>query len=101
MDSGLAAEPVIGPRFARTRWRRPGMTPKLITRISYEKAQDMTISKLELPEWGAAPMIDWSPLGRIGDAIEASRHRGRIRDAVEGARDANGHVSLARLGENL
>jgi hypothetical protein len=26
MDSGLAAEPVIGPRFARTRWRRPGMT---------------------------------------------------------------------------
>jgi hypothetical protein len=26
MDSGLAAEPAIGPRFARTRWRRPGMT---------------------------------------------------------------------------
>src|SRR4051812_7697983 len=26
MDFGLAAEPVIGPRFARTRWRRPGMT---------------------------------------------------------------------------
>jgi len=26
MDSGLAAEPVIGPRSARTRWRRPGMT---------------------------------------------------------------------------
>ena len=26
LDSGLAAEPVIGPRFARTRWRRPGMT---------------------------------------------------------------------------
>ena len=25
MDSGLAAEPVIGPRFARTRWRRPEM----------------------------------------------------------------------------
>jgi len=25
MDSGLAAEPVIGPRFARTRWQRPGM----------------------------------------------------------------------------
>jgi len=25
MDSGFAAEPVIGPRFARTRWRRPGM----------------------------------------------------------------------------
>ncbi len=24
MDSGLAAEPVIGPRFVRTRWRRPG-----------------------------------------------------------------------------
>jgi hypothetical protein len=26
MDSALDAEPVIGPRFARTRWRRPGMT---------------------------------------------------------------------------
>jgi len=26
MDSGLAAEPVIGPAFGRTRWRRPGMT---------------------------------------------------------------------------
>src|SRR5882757_7572744 len=25
-DSGLDAEPVIGPRFARTRWHRPGMT---------------------------------------------------------------------------
>jgi hypothetical protein len=25
LDSGFAAEPVIGPRFARTRWRRPGM----------------------------------------------------------------------------
>jgi hypothetical protein len=26
MDSGLAAEFIIGPREARTRWRRPGMT---------------------------------------------------------------------------
>jgi len=26
LDSGPGAEPVIGPRFARTRWRRPGMT---------------------------------------------------------------------------
>src|SRR5215475_13038815 len=33
MDSGLAAEPVIGPAEGRTRWRRPGMTPHLI-RIS-------------------------------------------------------------------
>src|SRR5205085_4652867 len=28
MDSGLLAEPVIGPRFARTRWLGPGMTEK-------------------------------------------------------------------------
>src|SRR6266852_4728880 len=27
-DSGFDAEPVIGPRFARTRWHRPGMTAK-------------------------------------------------------------------------
>jgi maltooligosyltrehalose trehalohydrolase len=26
LDSGPAPEPVIGPRFARTRWARPGMT---------------------------------------------------------------------------
>ena len=26
MDSGLLAEPVIGPRVARTRWLEPGMT---------------------------------------------------------------------------
>jgi len=25
-DSGFDAEPVIGPRVARTRWHRPGMT---------------------------------------------------------------------------
>jgi len=25
-DSGFDAEPVIGPRFARTRWHRPVMT---------------------------------------------------------------------------
>jgi len=25
LDSGFDAEPVIGPRFARTRWHRPGM----------------------------------------------------------------------------
>src|SRR6478735_6030779 len=29
-DSGLDAEPVIGPRLARTRWHRPGMTGQWI-----------------------------------------------------------------------
>jgi hypothetical protein len=28
-DFGFDAEPVIGPRFARTRWNRPGMTVRL------------------------------------------------------------------------
>jgi hypothetical protein len=32
MDSRLAAEPVIGPRFARTRWRRLGMTADFLLR---------------------------------------------------------------------
>src|ERR1700730_10890451 len=31
-DSGFDAEPVIGPRFARTRWHRPGMTASGFTR---------------------------------------------------------------------
>jgi hypothetical protein len=30
LDSGFDAEPVIGPRFARTRWHRPGMTASLL-----------------------------------------------------------------------
>src|SRR3979411_2068742 len=30
-DSGFDAEPVIGPRFARTRWHRPGMTVIVLT----------------------------------------------------------------------
>src|SRR5207248_10670515 len=28
-DSGFDAEPVTGPRFARTRWHRPGMTASI------------------------------------------------------------------------
>jgi putative membrane protein len=31
MDSGLIAEPVIGPRFARTRWRCPGMASEEVS----------------------------------------------------------------------
>src|SRR5947208_16435233 len=40
MDSGLAAEPVIGPRFARTRWRRPGMTERSAQTDLLEGAAD-------------------------------------------------------------
>jgi hypothetical protein len=29
-DSGFDAEPVIGPRVARTRWHRPGMTVSVL-----------------------------------------------------------------------
>jgi len=29
LDSGFDAEPVIGPRIARTRWHRPGMTKNI------------------------------------------------------------------------
>jgi hypothetical protein len=31
-DSGFDAEPAIGPRFARTRWHRPGMTTMVYSR---------------------------------------------------------------------
>jgi hypothetical protein len=61
----------------------------------------MPINKLELPEWKQSPMVDWSPLAKIGEAIQERRRQARIRDVVEGARDADGHVSLARLGESL
>src|SRR5438128_9735984 len=32
-DSGFDAEPVIGPRFARTRWHRPGVTVKALSAL--------------------------------------------------------------------
>src|SRR6202030_4090593 len=32
--SRFDAEPVIGPRFARTRWHRPGMTASVLQRLS-------------------------------------------------------------------
>src|SRR5947209_8667325 len=40
MDSGLAAEPVIGPRFARTRWRRPAMTAELLLHLGQHLLRD-------------------------------------------------------------
>ena len=36
-DSGFDAEPVIGPRFARTRWHRPGMTSKWQVRSNFAR----------------------------------------------------------------
>jgi len=39
MDSGLAAEPVIGPAEGRTLWRRPGMTQHMI-RISLNERRE-------------------------------------------------------------
>jgi hypothetical protein len=33
-DSGFDAEPVIGPRLARTRWHRSGMTASIGIRIN-------------------------------------------------------------------
>src|SRR5258705_5976997 len=38
-DSGLDAEPVIGPRFARTRWHRPGMTASGLLRGACHRAR--------------------------------------------------------------
>src|ERR1700681_1160099 len=37
-DSGFDAEPVIGPRFARTRWHRPGMTESGLVRGACHRA---------------------------------------------------------------
>src|SRR6266576_6930941 len=38
-DSGLDAEPVIGPRVARTRWHRPGMTDSGLLRGACHRAR--------------------------------------------------------------
>jgi hypothetical protein len=36
MDSGLLAEFIIGPRYARTRWLGPGMTKSISTPSSID-----------------------------------------------------------------
>src|SRR6266702_2755903 len=41
-DSGFDAEPVIGPRFARTRWHRPGMTVAVAAPTSLFKQRCFT-----------------------------------------------------------
>lgn len=45
----------------------------------------MAINPLQLPEWKSAPMVDWSPLGRIGDAIGEYRRDARMKEAVDAA----------------
>jgi hypothetical protein len=48
-DSGFDAEPVIGPRFARTRWHRPGMTVMDCTR-------SLSSSRIHPTRWLAMTM---------------------------------------------
>jgi hypothetical protein len=40
LDPRFDAEPVIGPRFARTRWRRPGMTASEVRAKKRRKNKD-------------------------------------------------------------
>jgi hypothetical protein len=51
-DSGFDAEPVIGPRFARTRWHRPGMTAMslrlLFEKLNWEFAQQRRTSRIRI-----------------------------------------------------
>src|SRR5450432_2598898 len=55
-DSGFDAEPVIGPRFARTRWHRPGMTASyFLTHVRNPAAQcARVVHEISAPEraWG-------------------------------------------------
>src|SRR5947209_11964545 len=44
MDSGLLAEPVIGPRFARTRWLGPGMTECFMPAIRHARTSVLDIA---------------------------------------------------------
>src|ERR1700754_82684 len=50
MDSGLAAEPVIGPRVARTRWRRPGMTAEARMTSPVLHINDLVVSLGKTPK---------------------------------------------------
>src|SRR5258708_18963253 len=52
-NSGLDAEPVIGPRFARTHWHRPGMTggalaPSLATPYKRSSLREGTMTMISL-----------------------------------------------------
>jgi hypothetical protein len=49
-DSGFDAEPVIGPRFARTRWHRPGMTaPRSHLSALYSRSCPLSCAPRQLP----------------------------------------------------
>jgi hypothetical protein len=53
-DSGFDAEPVIGPRLARTRWHRPGMTESgslpLRNDVKLKSTYDFATSRRVAPE---------------------------------------------------
>src|SRR5256885_13626479 len=73
---GLAADPVTGPRCARTRWRRPGMTEKKIMR-------DTAVIGLGNMGRGIARNLDRA--GRLGaawDIAEAARTGAELSSEV-------------------
>src|SRR5450631_4568086 len=49
-DSGFDAEPVIGPRFARTRWHRPGMTASSLIHSLRGRFINRTVAARQEPQ---------------------------------------------------
>jgi hypothetical protein len=58
-DSGFDAEPVIGPRFARTRWHRPGMTALLFENLNPSLVATRSVCSLP-PQPGFTPVAHFN-----------------------------------------
>jgi hypothetical protein len=61
----------------------------------------MPINPLQLPEPVRSPHIDFSALGKIGDAIAAHRRKSAIQDAITSATDDQGNVNYGKAGAAL
>src|ERR1700681_2925768 len=69
-DSGFDAEPVIGPRVARTRWHRPGMTGSGSLRLCNDTKscpqtclRDLATQSARAVDKSFAPMRAWGMPG--------------------------------------
>src|SRR6266851_2848490 len=118
-DSGFDAEPVIGPRFARTRWHRPGMTvagcsfpamtrkrPNLLTalrvsRSGRERAAVLFLGGGRDEGLGAGRVDQMMPDHRPGaDEVALAGGPGKCRVEAEPA-DREGQAELGILLEEV
>src|SRR5882762_2204992 len=73
-DSGFDAEPVIGPRLARTRWHRPEMTSRSIVTVIARESGRSSMPRLLDSITIASGILD-RPLSRTMTAVNVGDER--------------------------